>query len=348
MHSQTAVWSWAVSERVLKQLGKPALAFVIALGVLLVLRRLLIGWCERRTTGPRSLAAAVLDTVRFPSLLWCVVASLAVALRFPELTRSQESRAALWIVILLILSFSLAAAAMVVRMIALYGERQRMPFAVVGLSRTLTYIVVLAIGAMILLRYLNIPITPLLTAFGVGGLAVALALQDSLANFFAGIHILVETPIRVGDWIQLASGDEGTVTDIGWRTTRVLTGTQNVIVIPNSRITSSILVNCSLPTRVMAVPIVILAGRKADPRRVMRLAFDEASRVDKVLPEPAPQVFLDPGLTPSHLGCRLLVFIADRQDQLPVQSEVRLRVIERLRAEGVPMEMALEGFPSGA
>ena len=80
-------------------------------------------------------------------------------------------------------------------------------------------------------------------------IAVALALQDTLANLLAGIHILVERPIVVGDSIKLESGHEGVVTDIGWRTTRVRTGSNDMVVVPNTKITSGILVNYSLPDR---------------------------------------------------------------------------------------------------
>ena len=116
-----------------------------------------------------------------------------------------------------------------------------MPLAMAGLTRTLTRFAVLATGLLVLLAYLNISITPMLTALGIGGLAVALALQDTLANFFAGLHILVERPIFVGDYIRLESGQEGVVTDIGWRTTRIRTLSANMVVVPNTKITSGTL-----------------------------------------------------------------------------------------------------------
>ena len=94
-----------------------------------------------------------------------------------------------------IISITLAVAAVLVRTIAVYGARHSMPFAVAGLSRTLARVLVFSIGLLMLLPIFDIDITPILTALGVGGLAVALALQDTLANFFAGIHILIEEPI---------------------------------------------------------------------------------------------------------------------------------------------------------
>jgi small-conductance mechanosensitive channel len=328
--------SWRQWERWLDQIGVPAAAFLITLVALLALRGLAHARLSRRAGG---YAITLLQTVRWPSLLWCLAAALAVALRFPEIAAPQQRLLERSIVIFLILSFSWFAAALSVRLIALYGERQRMPFAVVGLSRTLVYILVFAIGAMILLNYLQLSITPLVTALGVGGLAVALAFQDTLANFFAGVHILVETPIRVGDFIQLSTGEEGTVTDIGWRTTRLVTGGQNTVVVPNTKITTLILVNYSLPTRRQAFAISIVAGVDADPRRVLEIAAEEAARADRVLADPPPLAQLDPGLTPTHLQVKVIVHVADRMDQGPAASDVRMRIYERLRREGVPMRM---------
>jgi small-conductance mechanosensitive channel len=237
---------WLQDEKLFWRVTQPALVFLAALAVTLLLRRLLLSRLRSRARSS-SYAAVFLDTIRLPSLLWCLAAAVELSLRFVELSTRQSRWASDAIVAFLIVSFSLAAASIAVRTIAAYGERQGMPFAVAGLTRTLTRVLVLATGLMTLLAYLNISITPMLTALGIGGLAVALALQDTLANFFAGLHILVERPIFVGDFIRLESGQEGVVTDIGWRTTRVRTLSSNMVVAPNTKITSGTLVNYSLP-----------------------------------------------------------------------------------------------------
>jgi small-conductance mechanosensitive channel len=81
----------------------------------------------------------------------------------------------------------------------------------------LTRIVIFGIGILVILHSLGISIAPLLTALGIGGLAVALALQDTLSNLFAGLHILMTRQIKPGDYIRLESGEEGFVVDITWR-----------------------------------------------------------------------------------------------------------------------------------
>jgi len=334
--------AWWIDEKKLLRWVEPLATFALALLAVLVVRRLVMGWLRRRARQPGSLAAVVLGTVGFPSLLWCLAAAIAISLRYVDLTPRQMAWADKAIAVFVIASLTLVAASVAVRMITAFGERHEMPFAAAGLSRTLARVLVLAVGAMSLLATLGVSITPLLTALGVTGLAVALALQDSLANFFAGIHILVERPVSVGDLIRLEGGEEGTVTDIGWRTTRVRTGANNMVVVPNTKITSGILVNFSLPDDRTAAEIAIPVAQEADPEQVRRIALEEAAQVEGVLAEPAPVCLCDPGLLPTHIQFKLIVHVEGRRRQFGVQSEIRLRLLERFRREGVPLAQVWE------
>lgn len=96
------------------------------------------------------------------------------------------------------------------------------------------------IGLILILNQAGMKLTPILTALGIGSLAVALALQDTLANFFAGINILASKQIARDDYIRLDSGQEGTVVEVNWRTTLIKEINNATIVVPNSKISSSI------------------------------------------------------------------------------------------------------------
>ena len=104
------------------------------------------------------------------------------------------------------------------------------------LSRNLAQIVVYSLGILILLNHIGIDIRPLLTALGVGGLAVALALQDTMANLFAGFYISVAGQIRLGNYVKLNSGEEGYVVDITWRSTTLRSLNNNYVFVPNSKL----------------------------------------------------------------------------------------------------------------
>lgn len=315
----------------------PLAVFSIALLLCVIARHVLLKILYRKFTDKQTYAYVFLHAIGFPSILWCIAAALAIAIRNATPSQSIIHWANQGIGAFLIISISLAAAAIFVRMIAVYGEHNNMPFAVAGLSRTLSYVFVLSIGGLMLLRMFDIEITPILTALGVGGLAVALALQDTLANFFAGVHILIEQQIIVGDFIRLSTGEEGTVQDIGWRTTRILTGTNNVTVIPNTKITSSILTNFNMPDKRVVTDVAILVAYEADYNRIAEIALDIATTTPGVLAEPSPSVFVDPGITPTHLQMKLVVHVGSQGERGPVQSAIRRKLLDKFREEAIPL-----------
>jgi small-conductance mechanosensitive channel len=332
-----ALVSLAREKKLLEAKLMPFAIFGVALAIALLLRHLALRILSSRRYPKADFSAVFVQAVRMPSMLWCFAAALKVALLYAPLSQAEMYWASKGIGAFIIVSASLVAASVLVRMIAVYGERNQMAFAGAGLSQTLINVVVWGIGALILLRHFDISVTPLLTALGVGGLAVALALQDTLANFFAGVHILVEAPIRVGDFIRLSSGEEGVVSDIGWRTTRVHTGSNNTIVIPNTKITSGILTNFSLPEGRVVADIPILVSLDAEPDQVAGIAMEVATNTAGVLEEPSPVVMFDPGVLLTHLQMKLSVHVATQMEKDSVQSRIKVALLHRFREEGVPL-----------
>jgi small-conductance mechanosensitive channel len=173
----------------------------------------------------------------------------------------------------------------------------------------------------------------------VGGLAVALALQDSLSNLFAGVHLLADKPIRVGDYVKIADSIEGHVVDVGWRSTRVLMLANSVVIVPNKRVAESVIVNYDLPERRIALGIRVTVTYGSDPDRIEALLVDEARRaageVAGLLAEPAPSAKLIPGFGEYSLEFTLGCHVASFVDQYEVQHELRKRILRRFRAEGI-------------
>lgn len=127
---------------------------------------------------------------------------------------------------------------------------------------TIINIFVYASGLVILLNAHGISISPLLTAMGVGGIASALTLQDTLANLFSGITTLVSKQIRIGDYIKLSTGASGRVADMNWRNTTLRTSTGNLIIVPNKSIAASTLMNYEQPLAecTISIPLTITYG----------------------------------------------------------------------------------------
>ncbi len=148
-----------------------------------------------------------------------------------------------------------------------------------GLIPGLIRFVILSFGFLVLLDALGISITPFVASLGVGSLAVALGLQETLANLFAGLYILADQPIRKGDFVRLESGEEGYVTDIGWRNTRIRMLPNIAVIVPNNKIISSIVRNYYLPDKELAVLVEVSAAYSADLEKVERITIDVAQEV---------------------------------------------------------------------
>lgn len=328
------------NQKKLAELMGPLASFAVAFLVLLAFRHIALRLLYRRIDAKHPYLLVLLNSVRTPSILWCLAGALGISIRVSELSEAQLYWASKSIGAFLIISISFVIASVLARIISVYGERNELAFALSGLSRTLTHIFVLSLGVLMLLRHFDISVTPILTALGVGGLAVALALQDTLANLFAGVHILMEEPIMLGDFIRLASGEEGTVRDIGWRTTRIQTGANNMIVVPNTKITSGILTNYSLPDRRAGAEVIIHAGLEAEANLIAQLAMEVAGSTTGVLSEPAPVVLFDPGITPTGMQMKLIFHVASHMERGGVQSAIRVRLLELFREHQIPLPSA--------
>ncbi len=143
----------------------------------------------------------------------------------------------------------------------------------------ITRVVVLSIGLLIVLDSLGVSIAPLLTALGVGGLAVALALQDTLSNLFAGIHILASKKVQPGDFVRLDTGQQGYVVDINWRNTIMRELPNNLVIVPNAKLASSILTNFNQPEQEMSVLVQVGVSYDSDLEQVERVTIDVGKQV---------------------------------------------------------------------
>jgi small-conductance mechanosensitive channel len=142
---------------------------------------------------------------------------------------------------------------------------------------------ILLIGLMLILQVFGVSITPLLTALGVGGLAVVLALQETLSNLFSGIQLIASKKIRNGDYIRLNTGEEGYVTDIAWRDTVIRALANNLIIVPNSKLSSSIITNYNLPDKELAVLIEVSVSFDSDLDQVEKVTNEAAKETLKLV-----------------------------------------------------------------
>ena len=329
-----------MSEAVLKQSVISLAVFIGVTALALVVRqvsfRLLHRWARRTATTMDDLLVAAL---RQPSFFWSLAIGLYFAIGTSALPEAYVTYSFKAIHVFLILSVTIVSADLSSQLVTASVRQAGIAIPVTGLSQVIIKGVVLAIGLVILLGTLGISIAPLITALGVGGLAVALALQDTLSNLFAGLHILMERSIRLGDFVKLESGQEGRVIDISWRTTRVQMQPNTVVVIPNNKLAQSVVTNYSLPEPRMAMSMAVSVEYQSDPDRVERVLSEEASRGAKEIPgllsDPPPVTRLIPGFGESSLDFTLVCQVRSFEDQPLVQHELRKRILRRLRQEGI-------------
>jgi small-conductance mechanosensitive channel len=309
-----------------------ALAFVLRYLAIRALRR----WAIAATTP---FSNVMLDSFRIPSLMWCLLIGLYTAVDTAEMPQHPSATALKVLFSLLVISVTVALANLSGTALRVGLKQSHVAMPATGLTLAFVKVAVWVIGGLVLLGGLGISITPVLTALGVGGLAVALALQDTLSNFFAGIHLLIEQPIRVGDFIKLESGQEGYVTDIGWRTTRIRMLPNNMVILPNSKLTQSILTNYYLPDPRMALLLAISVSYKVDPDHVERVLIEETTasigEIPGLLAEPAPFVRFIPGFGESSLDFTLICQVREFTDQYLAQHELRKRIFTRFNREGI-------------
>lgn len=210
-----------------------AIALASAVTMLIVravLFRVIHRWAQRTETRMDDI---VIQSVKNPSYFWAVAIGLSIGLALSDLQERTIATVSTLIHVMVIFSITAAAANLSGTLLTDYVRRANLPFPT-RLAYGLLKGTILVIGFLIILSFLGISITPLITALGVGGLAVALGLQDTLANLFAGIHLLVERSIRIGDFIRLENGQEGSIEDITWRTTRIRMLPNNMVITPNT------------------------------------------------------------------------------------------------------------------
>jgi small-conductance mechanosensitive channel len=281
----------------------------------------------------------IIQALRAPSIVWCVLIGMYSALVSAQLPGEVRLVVLNIVNVLLVLSVTAAAASLSRATLNYSLRKNNLAIAATGLSLTVVTVVIWIVGILVMLSGLGVSITPILTALGVGGLAVALALQETLSNFFAGIHLLMDKPLRVGDFVKLESGQEGYVEDIGWRTTRIRMLPNNTVIIPNNKITQSILTNYYLPEPRMAVLTHISVSYDVDPDRVEAALLEETTKaigqIPGLLAEPPPMVRFIPGFGQSSLDFTLICQVREFTDQFLLQHELRKRILRRFKAEGI-------------
>ena len=136
----------------------------------------------------------------------------------------------------------------------------------------------------------NINLSPLLATAGIAGIAIGFAVRDSLANILGGIQLVLDKTFKVGDKIQLDSGEMGEILDIGIRSTKLKTYDHEVIYIPNGILANTKIKNFTVPDLSVRVNVNFGVEYGSDPEKVRSVILDAVKKIDSVIEEPSPVV----------------------------------------------------------
>ncbi|HLG19646.1 MAG TPA: mechanosensitive ion channel family protein [Bdellovibrionota bacterium] len=219
-----------------------------------------------------------------------------------------------------------------------------------SIVQAILHSLIYGVGGLIVLDSLGISITPLLASLGIGSLAVALALQDTLANVFSGIYLSIEQPMEVGHFVRLESGEEGYVEKIGWRSTRIRMLPNNTVIVPNTKLAGSHFTNYYLPSKDLAVLVNLGIHYDSDLKHVERITVEVAKEtmrdVNGGVPEFEPFIryhtFAD-----SSINFTVILRAQEFVDQYLVKHEFIKRLHERYRKERIiiPFPIRTLEFP---
>jgi small-conductance mechanosensitive channel len=308
----------------------------VALGIAL---RWVFGRLRRRATGTAwsgdELILGLLRDLAVPLLtiagLWVAVSELALRPRWHDLSVGVLTAA-------LILVATLIAARLAAEGIRATMLRRTGGGSTATIFVNITRLAILLLGSLLLLDNLGVSIAPLITALGVGGLAIALALQDTLSNLFAGVHILASKKVQVGDFIRLDTGEEGQIVDINWRNTTVQQVQNNQAIIPNAKLAESIIINYFRPQPEMSVvvPVGVAYGSDLDHvERVTKAVGSEVMREVTGGVETHEPVIRFTKFGESSVDFNVVLRTREFAQQYAIVSEFVRRLHARYRVEGI-------------
>jgi len=326
----------------LDRLPAPVLSLVVFLLIFIsgcILRKIILSrisqWAERTVNKVDDI---LIEYISSPLLFWSSILGVYVAVHFLSLSYNMLYIIKKFILITGIFSVTFVAANIISKIIHSYSAKIEAAVPVTGLTQNISRIIIFGLGILIIFNTLGISITPILATLGVGGLAIALALQDTLSNIFAGFYIIISKQIKIGDYVKLESGQEGHVTDITLRSTKIRMLPNNVVLIPNEKLIKTIVTNYYLPDKELAVLIDIGVHYDSDLTKVEKITCEVAKEIMNKVTGGVPG--FDPFIryhTFDDFSINFTVILRAKEfvDQYLIKHEFVKKLHERYKREGI-------------
>lgn len=196
------------------------------------------------------------------------------------------------------------------------------------LIEKLIFIFIFLTGLIIILKHFNYDVLSLVTALGVTSLAIGLAAKDTLANMISGFTLMLDRPFRVGDRVQLVSGELGDVVEIGLRSTKIKTLESNILVVPNTELVNTRVINQCYPDKITRGRIKVGIAYNSDIDKAKEIMLTIAKSHSQVLKNPAP-IVLFTEFGESALIIQMFYWVNNCFDLFMIQDEINSLIKKR-------------------
>ncbi|MDP6455119.1 MAG: mechanosensitive ion channel family protein [SAR202 cluster bacterium] len=340
---ESALWGTLYAAGVMA--ASLTVAAVVQLVFVAIIRR-------RRRIHPDGLDVDMFQTVKGPAVLFVVIMGLFLSyLTLTQITHpsfevvyGRDSWAKNAWLIMVIIEFSYLGSHLIQTMMTWYLHNIATQTAtdlddkLIPPLRRVAPMIVYSIASLLVLDVIGIAITPMLAGLGIGGLAIALAVQPTLSNFFAGTYLISEGELNEGDYIELDKGPAGFVVEVGWRSTKIRNRINNLVIIPNSKMVDSIVTNTFSPTPAMNIVINCGVSYESDLEQVEKVVLEISNDIieefEHTVTDSEPffgfRTFGD-----SNIDFFVSITATSRTGSFIVGSELIKRIHSRFKEEGI-------------
>lgn len=224
-------------------------------------------------------ADVIVKSLRGVILLWFTLGGFSLAIAYLPIKPGFSLIIQRIFLVIFLASVTLVVSRLAIGFIQFFSSRGDESPQLTTLFENLTRIFIFSLGILIIIQSLGIAITPLLTALGIGGVSIGLALQSTFANLFSSINILTAKKLRPGDYVELKTGEAGYVRDITWKHTVIEEINQNWLVVPNSKIVAASFRNYSFPNKELLINIDVGVAYNSDLERVEQVTLEVAQEI---------------------------------------------------------------------
>ncbi len=280
----------------------------------------------------------IIDTICKWVIPWFLALGLYLGLRRLEMGSLYQ----LWlenaVIIFYIISATFISAKIVSGMVSIRSSDSDTIIPSSSIVGNIIRAIIYAVGLLIILQSQGISVTPILTALGVGGLAVALALQGTLSNLFAGLQLISSGKINTGDYVKLSSGEEGFIQDITWRNTSIRAVSDHLIIVPNAKLADMTVLNFSLPAEEVGFAVEVGVSYDSDLDHVERVTAEVITETMNEVEggikdfEPIIRFY---GFGDSSINLRAILRVKEYSNQFLVKTEFIKRLHKRYNQEGI-------------